>query len=189
MPEVIHRRWAGAQPTPGRHHSFPGSLIAKRPQDREAFEALQSIFPEGVEASVSLDPAAPDRGEGAAIVVTLHNTRAGHSVPTGDPERFLDARMTVTDGDGQVLVENVEPIRAKFEWWPSPKLLWDNRLQAGEQREYREVFAVGEAREIVGSVSIDKYRIDAEALEYHHLQDKVVAGRPSVSDEIRSHTR
>jgi hypothetical protein len=179
MPTVQHRRWSGAAPAAGPHHAFPGSLIPKRPADTAAFEALQAIFPEGVEVAISVLPAPLAGGATATARVVLHNARAGHSVPTGDPERYLEVRTMVVDADGALLAEQVEVIRSRYEWHPRPKLLSDNRLAAGEERVLEIPFVAPGDGDVRVTVQVDKYRIDQHALEYHHLGDKVVAGRLS----------
>ncbi len=184
MPTVEHRRWSGAAPAPGRHHAFPGSLIPKRPADREAFEALQAIFPEGVEVDLSVRPETPAANSEASVRVTLTNARAGHSVPTGDPERYLEVRTTVTGPHGTTLTEQVDVIRARYEWHPKPKLLSDNRLAAGEQRALTVPFTAPDGGAVQVSVQVDKYRIDEHALAYHHLEGVVVPGRMSSRTEV-----
>ena len=184
MPQVEHQRWVGAPVAPGSLHVFPGSLIPKRPSDAEAFEARQEQFPEGLSTTATFEPLLPRQGETAELVVTLTNDRAGHSVPTGDPERYVELRVRIGDARGNLLLEHVEVVRAKYEWHPTPRLVSDNRIAAGETRTYRIPFEVGDAKGLVGEVHLHKYRIDQEALEYHHLQDKVVAGRGYRADRI-----
>jgi hypothetical protein len=184
MPQVEHQRWVGAPVAPGSLHAFPGSLIPKRPSDAEAFEARQAQFPEGLSATVSFEPQMPRRGQRAELVVTLTNDRAGHSVPTGDPERYVEALIRIGDARGNLIAERVEISRAKFAWHPTPKLEYDNRITAGETRTYRIPFDVGDAQGLVGEVQVYKYRIDEEALKYHHLEDKVVAGRRSGGQKV-----
>ncbi len=186
MPVIEHRRWVGAAPAPGEAHSFPGSLIPKRPSDTEAFARWQEVFPEGVEARVAFEPADPAPGSQATAVFTVHNVHAGHSVPTGDPERYLDVKMAVRDGAGQALAEQAEVIRVKFRWHPPPpEKLYDNRLTHGEARTFRVPFQVPASGAASATVEVDKYRIDQEALEYHDLVGVVVPGRPSVRAEAR----
>jgi len=188
MPQVEYKRWIGAEASPGPMHAFPGSLIPKRPSDAEAFEKLQEVFPEGLTATVNFEPRQPRRGQKAELVVTLTNDNAGHSVPTGDPERYIEVRIYVADHTGKVIAEQTEIARAKFEWHPTPALQYDNRIAAGESRTYRIPFDVGDAQGLMGEVHVHKYRIDEEALAYHHLEEKVVAGRRSSAMSVKVST-
>lgn len=179
MPATEHRRWAGTSAAQGPHHAFPGSLIPKRPSDTAAFEALQTIFPEGAEVSVTVVPQNPPGGMEATVRVTLTNANAGHSVPTGDPERYLTVRTTVTSPGGEVLADQVDVIRARYEWHPKPRLLSDNRLAAGEERTIEVPFTANDSTQLEVVVQVDKYRMDDHALAYHHLEGKIVTGRTS----------
>ncbi len=184
MPRVEHRRWIGASPAAGPHHAFPGSLIPKRPADTAAFEALQGLIPEGVEVALSVAPPEPGSGAQASVRVTLTNANAGHSVPTGDPERYLEVLTTVTGPGGVELARQVDVIRVRYEWHPKPKLVSDNRLTANEARTLEVPFVAPAAGEIEVTVQVDKYRIDEHALAYHNLEGKVVPGRPSSTTRL-----
>ena len=188
MPAVEHRRWIGSAPATGRHHAFPGSLIPKRPADAAAFDALRQVFPEGLALQVSLDPAAPRRGADAVARIDLTNAVAGHSVPTGDPERYLELRTRITGGDGSLLAEHSEVIKARYEWHPEPRLLSDNRLEPGERREIRIPFPVGRSETVRVEVELHKFRIDDHALAYHHLEDRIVPGRLALTAEAAAST-
>jgi len=185
MPVIEHRRWVGSAPAPGQAHSFPGSLIPKRESDREAFARWQEVFPEGVTATVAFDPPSPAPGSQAHAVITVTNANAGHAVPTGDPERYLEVAMAVRDDAGAALAERTEVIRVKFRWHPPPPVQeYDNRLTPGEARAFRVPFQVPASGAATATVAVDKYRIDEEALAYHDLEGVVVPGRPSVRAEV-----
>jgi len=177
MPDVSHRRWVGAEPASGSHHAFPGSLIPKRPADAAAFDELRSIFPEGVEMAVAHTPGSP--GGDGQVRITLTNANAGHAVPTGDPERYLELHATVHAGGAQVAGRS-EVIRATFEWHPKPKLLSDNRLAPGEARTFSLPYSAPAGDPTVRvEAELHKYRIEESALQYHHLEGEVVPGRLS----------
>ncbi|HEO65113.1 MAG TPA: hypothetical protein ENI73_04495 [Spirochaetes bacterium] len=66
--------------------------------------------------------------------VILENTDInGHSLPTGDGERFILIEATLRDGDKQVLERKHYKIYREMEWSISPPNLTDNRLNPLEK--------------------------------------------------------
>lgn len=66
---------------------------------------------------------------------TLSNTHAGHSIPTGDPERFLLLNFIWLDSNKNILSTQTEEIGQKWSWSPKASKELDNRLLPGEIRE------------------------------------------------------
>jgi hypothetical protein len=70
--------------------------------------------------------------------VTLTNARAGHSLPTADPERYLRVEARVESG-GEVISRDVLRIGQVWDWGDAAtgraaRRLSDNRLRGGESR-------------------------------------------------------
>ena len=66
---------------------------------------------------------------------TLINARAGHMLPSGDPERYLDVRATLLDGSGGTVSSQRWRIGQTWVWSPVAEKTGDNRLNVGERRE------------------------------------------------------
>ena len=66
------------------------------------------------------------------ITVTITNSGAGHKVPTGDPDRFIELSFIWQSENGDA--ENVKSYKFKRQliWQPVMFELYDNRLAAGE---------------------------------------------------------
>ncbi len=155
MPEV-QRPWAqGAPPRPGRRHAWPGAGIYKLKDFGPPLDLLHpGLF---VEATP----------QGDALTLTLTN-RAGHHLPTGDPERFITVTTTLLDPQGNPLTTDTLRIGQRWQWWPQPKKLDDNRLPSGASRQHHVPIPPGAA---AWRVTAQSHRIAPEALTYHQLDD------------------
>jgi hypothetical protein len=67
------------------------------------------------------------------LTLRLTNSRAGHDLPTGDPERFLKAICKLTDKEGNILFRDSLRIGQTWQWNPARKID-DNRLKFAETR-------------------------------------------------------
>jgi len=103
---------------------------------------------------------------GIAVSFHLKNARAGHNLPTGDPERFLRVVATVHGSDGAEVDRKEWRIGQRWQWSPVAKQLSDNRLKPGESRalEWRpsQTTLVGDVRLVVEHV-----RLSEENRQYH----------------------
>ena len=167
MPRVTRAVAPGAPAREGGRHLWPGSLIPKdRQSDAEA--AMFADWQPGLDATVTLQPAAP--GQPATARVTLTNARAGHMLPSGDPERTLDVRATVRGVGGAPLAVGSWQIGQVWEWWPRARRVSDNRLAAGESRVLSIPFVMP-AGAVVAELTVDHVRISDENHAYHALGD------------------
>ena len=66
---------------------------------------------------------------------SLMNIHAGHSIPSGDPERFLLLEYKWLDSERNIQSKHSEEIGQKWSWNPKAKKESDNRLLPGEVRE------------------------------------------------------
>ena len=110
-------------------------------------------------------PGAPVR-----TTIQLHNARAGHMLPSGDPERYLEVVARATDAGGGVLAEQRWRIGQEWVWWPRAEKKSDNRLAPGEIRSLAADFTMPEGSATV-SVRIDHVRISPENHAHHDLGD------------------
>jgi hypothetical protein len=105
--------------------------------------------------------------DGLQVVMT--NERAGHQLPTGDPERWVQVDVVFLDAEGQVVGEPWQVrLGQVWEWWPAPKKLDDTRLAPRASRT--ELLALPEGAERA-EVSASSHRMTRETAEYHHLGD------------------
>ena len=166
MPEVERPLATDHPPRMTRRHWLGGSLIPKRPDLESQVAPLRAVYGSGVEVSL--------RRQDAAIELVVTNTRAGHNVPTGDPERYLLVRAEALDAQGRVVAQTELRIGTVYDWTPPPHLVSDNRVAPGQER----VASLGAAR---GAVEVrvlgDKFRIGQAAFDYHDLAGRYVAGR------------
>lgn len=188
-----------------RRHWFGGSLIPKHPKHAEALAALRPVYGSGVTLSIHVatpedlkalatQPApdwpadlkpSPSRcapGEPCTrLIVRTTNDRAGHHFPTGDPERhaLIDVTVVSDAADSATLASARDLIGSRFKWWPAIELLSDTRIPAGAHRDLLvEIPAVPHAAiPLRLDLRADKYRMDADAFEHHHLAGRYVRGR------------
>lgn len=184
MPELERPTWAGgsvARPT--RRHWFGGSMIPKHPDLEEAVAALRPHFPPGlavrwVGRTSTVAVGVPDRLE-----VEIENARAGHRLPTGDPERFLRVVLTATGPDDAVIAEKRVEIGARYAWRPKPRLLSDDRLAPGERRRLALTYTPDTPGPVRLRVEAWRYRINEANFAYHELEGRYVAGQRFFVDE------
>jgi len=159
MPPVTRKQAVTAkEERPGRHHFWPGAGIYKV----EGVGPPLDLLGPGLGVEVAADPAA---GE---LVVALSNAVAGHLLPTGDPERFIQVEVEFLDAAGARVGEPWrERIGQSWEWYPEPRKLGDNRLAPLEVRESRLPLPAGAA---AWRLTASSHRIGREALEYHDLE-------------------
>ncbi len=78
-------------------------------------------------------------GSKATVKVTLTNARAGHWLPTADPERFILMIAKVKDPSGRLIHKEKLRIGQKWKWSPARKIA-DNRIPQGKSIEW--VFSI-----------------------------------------------
>lgn len=168
MPSVQRPLVPGGVDRPVRRHLFLGSGIPKDqiPPHEAAYYAL---FKPGLDVDLVL----PDQVAAGSLVqgtLTLHNARADHYVPSGDPERYILARVEVRDAQGALLSQSTARMGQRWVWWPEAERLADNRIGPGERRALPLSFAMPpEAAQV--SVLVEHYRISPENAAYHGLED------------------
>ncbi len=194
MPEV-ERKLAKAYDRPKRktrRHWFGGSLIPKQPKFHKEIEALRKVYGSGATLTVqprstletlqtatdgSLTTSRCESDSCDTWVVRATNSRAGHWLPTGDPERHIDIRVVVRSNDGGVVTEAEQRIASRYEWWPEITKLYDNRLQPHESLDVPVRVPSAVERPLYIDVVANKYRMYPEAFEHHELEGEYVRGR------------
>ena len=136
-------------------HGWPGSGIPKsadhQPLPFEPGLDLQAIW------------------RGDTVQVTATNARAGHSLPTGDPERWIALSLTFTDAAGQTRGPGWSArIGQTWRWWPEAVRIADERIPAGGARSWTVSAPAGATEGLLVATS---NRISAETAAYHQLGD------------------
>jgi len=127
MPSTSRAAAAGAPAELLRAHTWPGGGLPKHVDDLESLADWQP----GLDVAVSVAP----------LEVRLVNARAGHAIPTGDPERHVLVEARAIDAQGAPLASDLLRIGQTWDWGddttgrPARKLA-DNRLQAAETRAW-----------------------------------------------------
>jgi hypothetical protein len=127
--------------------------------------------------SVSMTVAVRDAGKDVAVTVSMKNNRAGHSVPSGLPERRMALNVAIHDESGnkrrsaeRVYGRILADERGPAPFYAATKLASDSRIAAMETRQEEftlEAQGKGEvevtlvfidiAREIAASLGIDSH--------------------------------
>ncbi|NOY91554.1 MAG: hypothetical protein GXP55_10160 [Deltaproteobacteria bacterium] len=166
MPEVERPLASGRPARRTGRHWFGGSLIPKRPDLESQVAPLRAVYGSGVDVSL--------RRRDGQLELVVENTRAGHRVPTGDPERYVLVTAEALDARGRTLNRVTLRIGTVYDWSPPAHVVSDNRLAPGEEASA----SLGRVPE-AASVRIlgQKFRIGQEAFDYHDLEGRYVAGR------------
>ena len=109
-------------------HHWTGSGIPKWYQGYETL--LERGFKPGLDVKVGA-LSQTSGGDSLRVRIQLKNSRSGHALPTGDPERFILAIAELRDSQGQSMWEKRMRIGQTWEWNPARKI-GDNRLKQGE---------------------------------------------------------
>jgi len=177
MPAALRPLVAGGAPRPTRRHWFGGSMLPKRPEYEAEIAPLRAFYPDGLTVELASPPARLAPGEPARVEWVVTNAEAGHSLPTGDPERYLEVTLRARGADGRPLAERTERIGARYQWYPDVKLLSDNRLAPRESRTYALGFVAPPSGAVVLEVAAARFRLSPEDLAFHRLDGLTVAGR------------
>jgi hypothetical protein len=166
MPRVTRSHATGAPEREGGRHHWPGSLLPKDAWSAEE-AALFADWAPGTDARIEAPAAAPP-GERATAILHLENVRAGHKLPTGDPERHYILRMRATGPDGALLAESEGRVGQVWEWWPEARRLADERIPAGGA-ETLSVSWQQPAGAVAIEATVEHVRISDENARYHDL--------------------
>ncbi|MBJ94550.1 MAG: hypothetical protein CMP23_08745 [Rickettsiales bacterium] len=177
MPKQQRPLVGGGNPRPTRRHWFGGSMIAKQPVFEEEIAAIRPHYPEGLTLFWKDLPKELIAGSANKLRLVAYNEHAGHSLPTGDPERFILINASIKNAKGEVLSQVSERIGARWQWSPQPRKLSDNRLAPRERRIYQLSFTAPQKGALRLELEASKWRINDANLDYHQLRGKTVPGR------------
>ena len=151
MPSVERPVVGGGKSRKGGAHTWPGSGLGK------------GLWP-GPLGLNSLAVHMPMLDASGRLSFTLHNAKAGHKLPTGDPERFIRITAETRDAKGRIVEEHTWRIGQVWVWSPVAKQLSDNRLDVDERRQFEWVPS-RPASSV--SLTIEHVRMSQDNLDYH----------------------
>ncbi|MCO4745838.1 MAG: hypothetical protein KC912_13675 [Proteobacteria bacterium] len=171
MPEVERPVAVGGPIRKVRRHGWRGAGIAKV---------------EGIQPPISANPPGLDieaSWSGQELALTLTNARAGHKLPTGDPERWVQVDVHFEDAAGTTIGKPwSDRMGQEWEWWPTPKKLGDTRLAPKQSKVETLDIPKTAVRAVIEASS---HRMSEETQSYHELETypiSVVTHRMTVSE-------
>ncbi|MBI3182963.1 MAG: hypothetical protein HYZ28_12570 [Myxococcales bacterium] len=163
MPETT-RYTSSGESRRGRLHNFLGAGIPKF--------AMEASGRSGLGVEVKADPGGYRPGQKAKITVVVTNRFAGHTIPTGDIERFALVHFRLLDGGGKVLWKDERRYGEEWEWWPKARMVQDTSIRRGESRTYDfEVPLPPGLEEASFEVTVEQHRMiekNRDANKMHH---------------------
>ena len=157
MPTVDRPVVVGGPVRTGGRHTWAGSGIGKGPGPTHA--GL-----DGLDIAVTVLPVVGD--DLIEVRTSLHNVRAGHRIPTGDPERSIVVDFRLLGADGTERAKYSERFGQTWQWSPVAMQLGDNRIEPGETRwvQWRQPMS---AETVTIEVKVRHIRLSADNLRYH----------------------
>lgn len=168
-----------------RRHWFGGSRLAKRPEFTAELAPMLAAFPNGARLEWIDLPTALPPATHARLTFAVTNAEAGHTLPTGDVERFLLLTAEVADSTGRLLATRTERIGTRYQWSPTVEKLADNRLAPRESRRYVLEFDTPARGGVTLRLRGEHHRISQENFDAMMLDGKTVQSREFFRAETR----
>lgn len=165
MPEMHRPIMPGLPEKKSHYHAFPGSGIPK-------LVSLKSESLDGMDVKVEAPKKQVILGDSLSLSVTVVNARAGHRLPSGDPERFYLINMKFYSPAGDLVHQTQNRIGERWQWYPEAKKLSDNNLNIGESRRYKTALQPAQTGTYTLKVEVTKHRMDEETAKYNKLGDE-----------------
>jgi nitrate reductase cytochrome c-type subunit len=127
MPPVM-RELDGGVIKRGAVHTFLGAGIPK-------VHVEGAVGRSGLVVKVHPAKGGYRRGQQGTVAVSVENLAAGHTVPTGDVERFVSLRFRLLDEKGQEHWTHEERFGEVWKWWPKPERVSETSIRRGERRD------------------------------------------------------
>jgi len=108
------------------------------------------------------------RHEGGTLHLRYGNEHAGHRLPSGDPERWVQLDVVFEGPDGPVGTPWQHRIQQTWAWETPPRKVDDNRLAPREWRAAEIEVPQGATK---ARIEASNHRISAENAAYHGLGD------------------
>ncbi|MEM6927914.1 MAG: hypothetical protein AAF602_13365, partial [Myxococcota bacterium] len=156
QPRITRPVAVGGAVREGGMHWFAGSGI---PKFADRAPPAGTPPPPGLEVEASVTP--------AGLAVTATNANAGHWLPSGDPERWVQVEVTFRDAAGAQVGVNLTRFGQTWQWSTPPVKLADNRLKPREARSWT---LPPPSDAVVADVVASSHRISKDNAEYHGLE-------------------
>lgn len=118
------------------------------------------------------------------VRLELENRFAGHSVPTGDPERHLLIEAILLNEVGSAIAKETVRIGQTWEWYPEAKLTADNRIRSGEKRKIELLLKFDPNKHVrFGIVRIKHVRLTKENSE--HMRKNAKKSSPEIAAKLK----
>lgn len=160
MPEVKRAVATGGPVRNSRRHLFLGSKIPKERILPASQRRFYDLYSSGLSVDVDVDQ--------TPWTLHLKNARAGHMLPTGDPERFILVRAELLDEASRVIGRRTHRIGQEWVWSPKARKVSDNRLKPFEEREVELRFRTPQRGHSL-RVVVENWRINEKNAAYHKL--------------------
>jgi len=165
MPKTERAIFPGMEKWVSHFHNFPGSGIPKFfDMDAEALISLKIT-----EDEINTNHTVRDKFN---YTLKVKNNYAGHSVPTGDPERFFLITFKLTDAQKNIIKEEQHRIGEQWQWYPVAKKLSDNNLKPLEERVFTFENDLEKKGILTWSVVITKHRMTEENARHNGILGK-----------------
>ncbi|MBI3665912.1 MAG: hypothetical protein HY236_06755 [Acidobacteria bacterium] len=162
MPEVERPVAVGGPVRKSRRHLFLGSKIPKLTTLPENQRQYYDLYPNGLSVDIV--------NEKGLVKLVLKNARAGHLLPTGDPERFILVKAEMADSAGRMLDRQTYRIGQEWVWYPQVRKISDNRLKPLEERQVELRFSnPRHVRATLVRVTVENWRLSQQNAAYHKL--------------------
>lgn len=172
-------RITATDPDKFTRHVFPGGGVPKR------FDLFPYLLTVRHDTALDFELgeivfSQSDRSGQIQIPVQIRNARAGHSVPTADPERFVLVRVRLLDERNGELMRQEYRIGQVWQWEPAKKLS-DNRLAPLESRRHVFLF---ESTQSVRFIELTAYHVRLTKENGRYIQATAGMADPAFRKDI-----
>jgi nitrate reductase cytochrome c-type subunit len=169
MEEVERPLVAGYPSRKSHRHYVPGSGIPKH-------KNLKTMGLNGLEIAVADKGKLDLKTNVWNLKASLTNTKAGHRVPSGDPERFILVTYILKNESGNIVQTLKHRIGEIWEWYPKAKKLADNNIDPLETRPVDFTSKALPAGKYQLEVKITKNRMDQKTATYSKISSDYPLG-------------
>ena len=155
----------GMQKRISHYHNFPGSGIPK-------FYGMEVEGLNGLEITPGHLAKYFHAGDTLKYSLRVKNSYAGHSLPTGDPERYYLITFRLMNREDVLLNKKQYRIGEQWQWHPVAKKLSDNNLKPLEVRNFDFDYSIPDEKSHLLEVEITKHRMTKENAEWHGILEE-----------------
>jgi nitrate/TMAO reductase-like tetraheme cytochrome c subunit len=176
MEEVQREIVPGFGERKSHYHYFAGSGIPKFDSLETKVMSGLGIYPSALEETYS-------KGDSIRFNLRIKNEFAGHSVPTGDPERFYLISFVLRNELDSIIQSSEGRIGEHWEWYPIVKKIADNNLLPNEERFFNFSYFANKKGSYKLTAQVSKHRLDKASAEYNKLTKHYPLSIPVFDEE------